>query len=86
MKLIDMYFWQVGFLMDTGDETNSELVKIKEFASTLSINRSRKYNDRGFITPKTIQNPGLTNRIREYIIDRLKQAKEEGITSMDLKS
>ncbi|WP_312470321.1 hypothetical protein [Neobacillus sp.] len=86
MKLIDMYFWQVGFLMVTVDENNSELVNIKEFASTFSNYRCRQFNNLALIMPKSIKNPGLTDKIREYIISRLKQAKEEGITSIDLKS
>ncbi|SMQ63812.1 hypothetical protein SAMN05444673_0895 [Bacillus sp. OV166] len=85
MKLIDMYFWQVGFLMDTVDERNSELVKIKDFAFTFSNTRIRKCNIGGLIMPKSIKNRGLTDRIRDYIIERLKQAKEKGIASIDRK-
>ncbi|MGF6952332.1 hypothetical protein QF028_004837 [Neobacillus sp. B4I6] len=42
MKLIDMYFWQVGFLMDTLDKSNIEIVKIKEFAARFSNVKNRK--------------------------------------------
>ena len=86
MKLIDMYFWQVGFLMDTIDENNSELVKIKEFASIFANNRILQFKNGGLVIPRSIKNPGLTDSIREYIISRLNQAKEDGITSIDLKS
>lgn len=86
MKLIDMYFWQVDFLMDTVDENNSEILKIKEFASTYANNRIREIKIGGLVMPKSIKNPGLTDSIREYIISRLNQTKEDGITSIDFKS
>jgi hypothetical protein len=33
-----------------------------------------------------IQNPGLTEQIREYIMSKLNQAKITGLTTVDLKS
>jgi hypothetical protein len=63
-----MYFWQVGFLMDTVDESDIELVKIKEFAAPFSNIRGRQYNNGGLVMQKFIKNPGLTDRIREFII------------------
>jgi hypothetical protein len=86
MKLIDMYFWQVGFLMDTLDESNIEIVKIKEFAGKFSNVKSSQYYNGGTMMQRSIKNPGLTDKIREYIISRLNQVKGEGLTSIDLKS
>lgn len=84
MKLIDMYFWQVGFLMDNPIENRHELEEIYEFASIYA--RSHEYQETKKNKVNPIRSNGLTETIRQYITELLINAKEEGYTSIDLKS
>lgn len=86
MKLVDMYFWQVGFLMDTISESDNELIKIKDFAAKFKCNLPNNYKKEIINVKKFTKTPGLTNMIRAYIISRLNQAKEGGFITIDLKS
>lgn len=86
MKLVDMYFWQVGFLMDTISESDNELIKIKDFAAKFKCNLPSKYKKGNNKCESIYKNTWITNMIREYIISRLNQAKESGFTTIDLKS
>jgi hypothetical protein len=86
MKLIDMYFWQVGFLMDTVDESHNDLIKIKEFSSEMNSNLHRDIKRETVMMKKSTKTPGLTEMIRENIISRLNQTKEDGFATIDLKS
>lgn len=87
MKLVDMYFWQIGYLLDTRDAKDKEIINIQEFASNYLSKKSNlnthKEIHRG---KKTVLNAGLTNSIREYIIEKLNTAKLAGSTSIDIKS
>lgn len=86
MKLIDMYFWQVGYLLENADEGSDEIKRIKEFAINFSNNRKNQLIGGSINMQRSVKNPGLTDKIREYIIGRLNQAKADGFTSIDLKS
>ncbi|OXM82460.1 hypothetical protein [Paenibacillus rigui] len=80
MKLVDMYFWQVGFFMDNPDAYSEELIKINEFAAGFtSVRSSVQANN-------VSKNDGLTGKIREHIIETLNQAKAHGGISIDLRS
>ncbi|PLS01925.1 hypothetical protein [Neobacillus cucumis] len=88
MKLIDMYFWQIGYMMDHAEMFKDELKEITRFAQQYkSINRQK-------IVKKSIQktsnNPlkqvGLTDLIRNYIFHKLSVEKREGKDFLDLRS
>lgn len=86
MKLIDMYFWTVGYLVERANEGNKELNKITEFASQTSSGQNVPFERGGKVIQRKVQNPGLTDKIRRYIIESLNQAKADGLTSIDLRS
>lgn len=87
MKLIDMYFWQVGFLMDNPIKNRHDLAGIYEFASNYAEHKAhRKSITFETVERKPIKNIGQTDQIRRYIIERLTQAKAKGDSSIDLKS
>ncbi|GFZ94018.1 hypothetical protein GCM10008018_45600 [Paenibacillus marchantiophytorum] len=80
MKLVDMYFWQVGYFMDNPDDYSEELKKVDEFIAGF-------YLARGSVQVKSVsKNAGSTEKIREYIIEVLNQAKAQGVTIIDLRS
>lgn len=80
MKLVDMYFWQVGFFMDNPDSCSDELIKVNEFAAGYTSTRDRLQ------VKKASKNDGLTEKIRKYLIETLNQAKAQGSLSIDLMS
>jgi hypothetical protein len=87
MKLIDMYFFQIGYIMDTNEEPNEELYRILDFAAQFKNSMDSKKGDiLKRKVEKPIKNLGLKDMIQEYIIDQLKQAKAVGVTSVELKS
>ncbi|WP_040205936.1 hypothetical protein [Neobacillus jeddahensis] len=86
MKLVDMYFWQVGYLMDTVDQGRNEIMKINQFAIEVGRNKARNKIYGSIKGHRTIKHLGLTDMIRDYIIGKLNQAKEDGLKTIDLKS
>jgi hypothetical protein len=68
MKLVDMYFWQVGFWMDTISQSDNELIKIKDFAAKFKCNLPNNYKKEIINVKKFTKTPGLTNMIRNQEI------------------
>lgn len=85
MKLVDMYFWQIGHLLDTRKQDDDEVIRIKEFV-TAYVNARTKTKSYPSTTKKTVVNLGITNMIREYIIEKLDMAKLDGLSTIDIKS
>jgi hypothetical protein len=68
MKLIDMYFWQVGFTMDNPAKySENELQAISFFAKSNIQTPSIK-------NQRIIMNKGKTEEIRQYITNALQDA------------
>ncbi|THE11873.1 hypothetical protein E1I69_13380 [Bacillus timonensis] len=89
MKLIDMFFWQVGFMRDNLDKNIDELKKITEFAAEYKAVEKNEYMDNKIyqtITELKIMKKGLTDEIRRYIITILNKAHENGADYLDLRS
>lgn len=82
MKLIDMYFWQVGFMMDTIEEDNEELDSIYAFAENYRTSLQRGKS----ICTGSKNGKGTTNFARDYLVNILNVEKAEGHISVDLKS
>jgi hypothetical protein len=88
MKLIDMYFWQVGFMMDNpSNYSENELQAIIEFAES-NIQDFTESNIRVPTEKKErkIINPGLTEDIRQFIYNVLQEALIDEIPYIDLTS
>ncbi|HWL22390.1 MAG TPA: hypothetical protein VNR38_01325 [Ureibacillus sp.] len=82
MKLIDMYFWQVGFILEQGTVEEKEAIKL--FAE--------EYEKHLLVKPKHVlkrtvnRNSMSTDDIRKYIVSLLEKAKTEGKTYIELVS
>ncbi|MEH7226660.1 hypothetical protein V7112_22920 [Bacillus sp. JJ1566] len=89
MKLIDMFFWQVGFMRDNLEKNIDELKKITEFAAEYKTLEKNEYIDNKIYQPmakRKIMQKGLTDEIRKYIITLLNRACEDGVEYLDLRS
>jgi hypothetical protein len=92
MKVIDMYFWQVGYCMDNVSMyPDQELQEIAEFASTCKAGRKRlrthaKKDTFQPSVPSLRAERGQTEQIRQYIRQVLGQAKDQGLTHLELVS
>ncbi|MFE7062038.1 hypothetical protein ACFVAD_07785 [Sutcliffiella sp. NPDC057660] len=87
MKLIDMFFWQIGFMMDNVAIYSEELGKITRFAGEYKSTKfSKPAETIKHFRKKTISRAGLGDQIRKYIIIKLNAAKEEGKEYMDIRS
>ncbi|NHM30657.1 hypothetical protein [Neobacillus terrae] len=87
MKLIDMYFWQIGYMMDNIELYKDELININEFSNHWrSLEKEKNIVD----SPQTLNRrpimTGLTEKIRRYILSLLYEAKNEGEEFLDLRS
>lgn len=81
MKLIDMYFWQVGYILEQGTEEEKEA--IKQFAGYYKEHLTIKLKR----VLKTIGGNSMgTAEIRNYIEGLLENAKHEGKTYIELVS
>lgn len=84
MKLIDMYFWQVGYMFDKGTIDDSWI----EFATDYKKNWQNakvkiEINNTGE-KPKRIL--GWTDTARELIIEKLNSAQENGSEYLDIRA
>jgi hypothetical protein len=87
MKLIDMYFWQIGFMMDNQDLYIKELEEIAQFAGAYRESRPVLLKEvRIQVNNKAPRSSGLTQEVRDYIISLLDEAKSEGEEFLDLRS
>lgn len=80
MKLLDMYFWEVGYMLDTN---KSEVDEISQFANAY---KEKILNERKTISRSISSNSKGTNYIRNYVENLLDQAKEDGVTYIELVS
>ncbi|MFG6117914.1 hypothetical protein [Thalassobacillus sp. B23F22_16] len=80
MKLIDMYFFQVGLMLENTSTEPEKMDQLKAFAESYAEAKHEPEVE------KLQRTAGETDRIRNYLVDYLKQAKEEGQTYVDLKS
>lgn len=91
MKLIDMFFWQVGYMLDHSHKSEKEFMNVMSLAEeykTLSKLRVQQRYPKTTVSYKKrkVFNPGLTDKIREYISTTLESALQEGYEFHDLKS
>lgn len=90
MKLLDMFFWKVGFMIDNFEVNFEELKKISDFAEQYKINEkdlNTVINTYLPITKKqSVINKGLTDEIRKYITSKLNHARKTGEDYLDLRS
>ncbi|MDB8804797.1 hypothetical protein [Romboutsia sp. 1001216sp1] len=82
MKLIDMYFWQVGYMLENEDEfIDSEIKDIKEFEI--------KYKENLYLQNPNKAKLGTKNNLKEcivkYIYDKLEEASQNKMEFIDLK-
>ena len=88
MKLVDMYFWQVGYMMSEPDRfSQHELDMIKVFADEQSvIYKGRRKIFSSMQQAESINKSGLTDEIRQYIFEAIVNATERGLAYIDLTS
>ncbi|MEK4355447.1 hypothetical protein MKX41_32150 [Paenibacillus sp. FSL R5-0475] len=85
MKLVDMYFWQVGYMMSEPNRfPQHELEMISKFAENqTAINNSRKKPSTVNNKASAINSRGLTDEIRLYIFETIVNATEQGLPYID---
>lgn len=89
MKLIDMFFWQVGYMMDNIEKNIYDLKKISDFAAQYKHTKRNVNTVSKLYAPiaeKKVMKKGLTDDIRKYIIAILDNARENGKEYLDLRS
>lgn len=82
MKLLDMYFWEVGYMLETNEEGNEE---VRTFAESYK-QREGDYREVTKGTNSEKRNSIKMNRIRQYIESLLNLAKAEGKSYIELVS
>lgn len=85
MKLVDMYFWQVGYLMSNNllDENLKEFADIVKESKINTEMPNNKYKESNSMNQR---NPGLTEQIRKHVIMKLNNAKESGEKHLDVRA
>ncbi|AWK52769.1 hypothetical protein DIC82_17995 [Clostridium beijerinckii] len=86
MKLIDMYFWQIGYILENKEQYSIEQIeKIIQFCESYSINHKNVYckNSKNSKTEKTMN---LKNDITECILKILDESKENEKLYLDVSS
>lgn len=87
MKLVYMYFWQVGFMMDNHELFRDELKFIASHAEDYQGYRQTiPPEKRTPIKSRIPKSVGLTQEIRDYIILLLDEAKSDGEAFLELRS
>jgi hypothetical protein len=87
MKLIDMFFFQIGLMMDDPEKHKEELEEV--FAFVENYRSTKKYKMEKSSKPifkRERKNIGLTDEIRRYILTMLNEAKEKGENYLDIRS
>lgn len=83
MKLVDMYFWQVGYMLDNeGEFSHEEIDNVKYFACNYKNSLVDKKVDKAKNSSESTQ---LKNTILKYIYDELEDGKSKGLEFVDLK-
>lgn len=80
MKLVDMYFWQLGYMNSTDEES---LLNVSEYNHSESIHLEQ-FSENTEVFQNL--NPGLTESIRVHIISKLQSAKENGFSYLDVRA
>ncbi len=92
MKLIDMYFWQIGYMLDNANNyKEEELQRIRKFANRYKIknrqviqpNKKEKCINHINRKEKFI---GLKEEITNYILNLLEKAEENGMLEFEISS
>ncbi|MFE5321610.1 hypothetical protein ACFQ88_23170 [Paenibacillus sp. NPDC056579] len=84
MKLVDMYFWQVGYMMSEPSKfSERELDTISSFADSCVL---RINNTAPIHTSRVAAVRGLTEEIRKYILDILMASRDKEKPFVDLVS
>lgn len=92
MKLIDMYFWQVGYMLDkTQNYQEEELQRICEFANIYKMkNKQTIHQKRKQKYPNSINRKekvtGLKEEITRYILKLLEKASKDGLLVFEISS
>lgn len=87
MKLIDMFFFQVGLMLDNQESYKEELEEILSFVEDY---RSTKMEEMDVASKRVyrreVKNIGLTDEIRRFILTLLNEAKGNGEKYLDIRS
>lgn len=83
MKVIDMFFWQIGFMSANKATFKDELEQVKSLAKEYCSSNKITINH---VKTHRISNFGQTDAIRNYITKQLLIAKEHGHKFYDIRS
>ncbi|MFI8577552.1 hypothetical protein ACIGEL_17715 [Rossellomorea aquimaris] len=87
MKLVDMYFWQIGYMLDNSDQFEEEISRVVQFATDYkSKRRSASMAKVQSSTKRSSEGLGLTDSIRKYIMTTLNEEASRGRLFVDLRS
>ena len=82
MKLIDMYFWQIGYMLDKNQNyQEEELQRIREFANLYKMKNKKAIQQK-----RKEKSTGLKEEITSYIISLLEKAAEDGLSVFEISS
>ncbi|MFI8684685.1 hypothetical protein [Rossellomorea sp. NPDC077527] len=87
MKLVDMYFWQIGYMLDNSDQFEEEISRVVQYATQY---KSKKLNapmaEVESNNKRLSEGLGLTDSIRKYIRTILNEEASKGSLFLDLRS
>lgn len=87
MKLVDMYFWQIGYMLDNSDQFEEEISRVVQFANEYKAKRrSVSMAEVQSSIKRSSKGLGLTDSIREYIMTTLNEEASKGHLYVDLRS
>lgn len=82
MKLIDMYFWQIGYMLDkTQSYQEEELQRICEFANLYKMKNKQVIQQK-----RKEKSTGLKEDIMSYILSLMEKAAEDGLEVFEISS
>lgn len=82
MKLMDMFFWQVGYMLNNIQDHKDELDQVINLAEYYK----KEHEPKQPVQDKKVKGEGLTQEIRDYILDQLTQAKRKGASTLDIRA
>lgn len=86
MKLVDMYLFNYGLIMDTEKNDAEKVIQMREFANeqakTLSKVKSNGTRRKDGLLPRG----SVVQSVREFILAKLEEERKTGVAHIDIKS
>ncbi|MBW3112506.1 hypothetical protein KYJ26_11730 [Bacillus sp. MCCB 382] len=87
MKLVDMYFWQIGYMLESSDQFEEEIRQVVQFATDYKLKKRNAPMARIQSSTKSVaEGSGLTDSIRKHIMTILNEEANRGSFYIDIRS